>query len=142
MRLNRFQGPYNEKSFKKIKRFEESSKSRGVFRTHASIYDGAFMWMYLTALYFCSISSIIVPSTGLYIGLWKYWDFQSEVKVEQIIAIVTTHSVCCYFSEGNILRNIFWKCTRDKYNIEAWTTLVIFALFLFSHFLYGPYEFK
>ena len=33
---------------------------------------------------------------GLYIGLWKYWDFQSEAKVEQIIAIVTTHSVSCW----------------------------------------------
>ena len=27
----------------KNKTFEESSKSRGVFRTHASIYDGAFL---------------------------------------------------------------------------------------------------
>ena len=26
-----------------IKRFEESSKIRGVFRTQASIYDGAFL---------------------------------------------------------------------------------------------------
>ena len=40
-RLNRFQKPNNEKSFKKT--FGESSKSRGVFRTHASIYDGAFL---------------------------------------------------------------------------------------------------
>ena len=35
-------------------------------------------------------------STGLYIGLWKYWDFQSEAKAEQIIAIVTAHSVSCF----------------------------------------------
>ena len=41
-RLNRFQQPYNEKSLKK-KTFEESPKSRGVFRTHASIYDGSFL---------------------------------------------------------------------------------------------------
>ena len=41
IRLNRFQEPYNEKSFKKT--FEESSKSRGVFRTHASICDGALL---------------------------------------------------------------------------------------------------
>ena len=40
-RLNRFQEPNNEKSFKKT--FGESSKSTGVFRTHASIYDGAFL---------------------------------------------------------------------------------------------------
>ena len=34
-------------------------------------------------------------STGLYIGLWKHWNFQREAKVEQIIAIVTTRSVPC-----------------------------------------------
>ena len=43
IRLNRFQEPYNEKSFLKNKTFEESSKSRRVFRTHASIYNGAFL---------------------------------------------------------------------------------------------------
>ena len=31
--------------------------------------------------------------TGLYIGLQKFWNFQSEAKLEEIIAIVTTHSV-------------------------------------------------
>ena len=34
-------------------------------------------------------------SIGLYIGHRKYWNFQSEAKVEQIIAIVTTRSVSC-----------------------------------------------
>ena len=43
----------------KNKTFGESSKSRGVFRTHANIYDGAFLWIYLTAYYFRNISSII-----------------------------------------------------------------------------------
>ena len=47
------------KSPLKYKTLEESSKSRGVFRTHASIYDGAFLWILLTVLYFCNISSII-----------------------------------------------------------------------------------
>ena len=31
---------------------ESSSKRRGVFRTQASIYDGTFLWIYLTAYYF------------------------------------------------------------------------------------------
>ena len=31
--------------------------------------------------------------TGLCIGLRKYRNFQSEARFEQIIAIVTTHSV-------------------------------------------------
>ena len=30
---------------------------------------------------------------AIYRPLWKYWNFQSEAKLEQIIAILTTHSV-------------------------------------------------
>ena len=41
LRLNRFQEPCIEKSLKKT--FEESSKSRGLFRIHGSIYDEAFL---------------------------------------------------------------------------------------------------
>ena len=41
------------------KTFKESSKSWGVFRTQASIYDGAFLWIYLTVYYFCNKSFII-----------------------------------------------------------------------------------
>ena len=48
----------------KNKTFEESSKSRGVFTTRVSIYDGAFQWIYLTACYFCSKSSIIDVRLG------------------------------------------------------------------------------
>ena len=57
VRLNRFQEQW--KFLWKNKAFEESSKCRGVFRTNASIYDGAFLWVYLSALYFRNISSII-----------------------------------------------------------------------------------
>ena len=39
-----------------------------------------------------TIFAIKAPSTGLYINLQKYWNFQSEAKVEQIITIVTTRS--------------------------------------------------
>ena len=42
---------YNVKFFKEIKRLKESSKSRGVVRTQASTYDGAFLWIYLTAIF-------------------------------------------------------------------------------------------
>ena len=41
IRFNRFPEPYNEKFFKNT--FGESTKSRDVFRTHASIYNGAFL---------------------------------------------------------------------------------------------------
>ena len=43
-----------------------------------------------------AVSTIKAPyrcSTGLYRGHLKYSNFQSEAKVEQIIAIVTTRSV-------------------------------------------------
>ena len=39
--------------------FKESSKRRGVFRTQASIYDGAFLRIYLAAYYFHNESFII-----------------------------------------------------------------------------------
>ena len=35
-------------------------------------------------------------STGLYAGFRKYWNLQSEAKVEQVIAIVTTRSISCF----------------------------------------------
>ena len=44
--------------------FEESLKIRGVFRTQASIYDGAFLLIYLTAYYFLNKSSIIDVRLG------------------------------------------------------------------------------
>ena len=37
---------------------------RGVFRTQAKIYDGAFLGMYLTAYYFHNKSSIIDVRLG------------------------------------------------------------------------------
>ena len=58
IRLNRFQEPCNEKPLKN-RAFDESSKSRGVFRTHANIYDRVFLWIFLSALFFRNISSII-----------------------------------------------------------------------------------
>ena len=36
-------------------------------------------------------------STGLYTGLLKYWNFQGEAKVKQIIVILTTRTVSCLF---------------------------------------------
>ena len=38
--------------------------------------------------------------TGLYIGLHIYFNFHSEANVEQIIAIVTKHSVSCLIATG------------------------------------------
>ena len=63
IRLNRFQEPDNEKSFLK-KRLKSLQKTRDVFRTHASIYDEAFLRIYLTALYYRNISSIIDLGPG------------------------------------------------------------------------------
>ena len=57
-RNNRFQEFFNVKYFKET--FEESSsKSSAVFRTKVSIYDGAFLWIYLTANCFRNKTYII-----------------------------------------------------------------------------------
>ena len=56
--------------------FEESSKSRGVFRAQASIYHGAFMWINLTAHYFRNkISTIIIR-----VPKWAFVFLQRNTK--------------------------------------------------------------
>ena len=57
--LNIFQESYNEKFFKEIKHLKSFQKTEELFRTQASNYDGAFLWIYLTVYYFLNISSII-----------------------------------------------------------------------------------
>ena len=44
--------------------YDGASKSGGVFRTQVSIYDGAFLWIYLTAYYVCNKSFIIDVPLG------------------------------------------------------------------------------
>ena len=44
--------------------FEDSPKRGDIFRTEASNYDGAFLWIYLTAYYFRNKSSIIDVRLG------------------------------------------------------------------------------
>ena len=56
------------------------------------MYDGAFLWIHLTAYYFCNKSSIEDARLG-YKYLLKHWNFQREAKMEQIIVVVTMHSV-------------------------------------------------
>ena len=58
-KIQKISGSLKWKILLKNKTFAESPKSRSVFRTHAGIYDGAFLWIYLTALYFRNVSSII-----------------------------------------------------------------------------------
>ena len=73
--MNRFQESNNA-----CKTLEEPSKSRGIFRTQASIYDGAFYHLLFSQYKFHHRYW-----TGLYIGLWH---FENEAKLEQIIAVV------------------------------------------------------
>ena len=50
----------------------------------------------------------------------KYWNFQSEAKVEQTTAIVTTRSVSCFICFCNILIHFF---TSEKNNLHGiWVT--------------------
>ena len=83
------------------KTFEETSKSRGVFRTREHL-RWKCLWVFLIAYYF-GYKPNHRRSTGLYIGLRKYWNFQRKAKVEKIIAIVTTRGVSCLVMEKRIL---------------------------------------
>ena len=83
-------------------------------------------------------------STGLYIGLWKYWNFQSEAKVEQIIAIVTMHSVSCwYFHSATthvfiLLSKVTFLLLPFKFHSVSWLSLVCTYSYL-HHTIILPY---
>ena len=67
------------------------SKSRGVFKTQASVYDGAFSeYTERVTMFAMKASSQMFD---LYTGLQKYRNFQNEANVERIIAIATPRSV-------------------------------------------------
>ena len=51
-----------------------------------NILNGLLFSLYYSVIFF----------TGLYIGLQKYGDFQSETKVKQIIVTVTAGSISCF----------------------------------------------
>ena len=87
-------------------------------------------------------------STRLCLGLWKYWDFKSEAKVEQIIAIVTTHSVSCFprngfhdsIVDGNILVFYSFKLPFLLHIIFLFFIFYLF-LFLFIYFFWFHFFF-
>ena len=56
---HRFQECYNVKYLKEIKRLKSLQKAEDAFRTQTCIYNGAFLWKYLTAYNFCYKNSII-----------------------------------------------------------------------------------
>ena len=72
----------------------------------------------LNGLLFSQYKLHHISSTGLYIGLWKHWNFQSEAKEEQIIAIIKTRSISCW----SLLKHVkIIKCERTsfwKYNVK------------------------
>ena len=64
-KCNRFHESYNAKHIKEITRLKSlQTKSRGVFKTQASICDGDIWWIYLTAYYFNNKSSFINVRLG------------------------------------------------------------------------------
>ena len=116
--MNRFQEPYNEKSFRKIKLLKSLQKAVNI----------------LNSFIFSQYKFHHRSSTGLYISLWKYWDFQSEAKVEQIIAIVTTHSVSCYNCDAfRNLVSFVQPATCTTCNIPPWVFFAIFKLYKWYH---------
>ena len=90
---NRFQESYNVKYFKEIKRLKSLQKAEAYLEPkQASMMEHFNMF---NDVLFLQLKLHHRCSTGLYIGLRKYWNFQIEAKLEQIIAIVTTHSDSC-----------------------------------------------
>ena len=83
--------------------FKESSKSRGVCRTQANIYDAAFLRIYLTDYFFFNKSLIIEVRLGcIYasenIEIFKLeprWSKSSLLlqRMAFLVKIVFTHSV-------------------------------------------------
>ena len=90
-RNNRFQESYNVKYFKEIKWLKNLQKAEAYLEPKQASTMNLYYEIYLTAYYFRDKSSVIEVRLGQ--DLWKYWNFQNEAKLEQIIAIVTTHSV-------------------------------------------------
>ena len=78
---------YSEKSFKKIKRLKSLQKAK-VYLEPIWTSTMELFWEYINSFIFSQYKLHHRCSTGLYIGLWKCWDFQSETQVEQIIEIV------------------------------------------------------
>ena len=77
-------------------------------------------------------------------GLWKYWNFQSEVKVEQIIAVVATHSVSCFWV--NLETAYIGQCISltditilDRLCVTIRVLLCILKVFLFSLGIFLPW---
>ena len=112
---------------KKIKRLKSLQKAEVYLEpTRASTME--LFVNILNGFIFSQYKLYYRSSTGLYISLWKYWDFQSEAKVEQIIAIVTTHSVSCYI---NKLENFIDQVLR--FHERSFANLLKLTLFL-QHF--------
>ena len=136
IRLNRSQEPYNEKSFEKIKWLKSLQKAEvDLEPVQASTME--LFCEYTYRLYIFVIWLHHRSSAGLYIGLWKYWNFQSEAKVEQIIMIVTTHSVSCFWV--NLETAYIGQCTSvtdithfDKLCLTIRVLLCILKGFLLS----------
>ena len=81
IRLNRFQESCNKKYFKN-KTFGESSKSRGVFGTHAEHLQWSFFVNILNGLLFSQYKLHHRSSTWLYIEIFKVklkWSKSSPV---------------------------------------------------------------
>ena len=66
-------------------------------------------------------------STGFYIGLRKFWNFQSEAKLEQITAIVTTLSVFLFYCSNS---KFIFLLSLFNSNWRTTTKIRLFAFFV------------
>ena len=117
-------GALQWKIFLKIKHLKSLQKAE-VYLEPMRLLRGSFFVNILSGFIFPQYKLHHRSSTGLHIGLWKYWDFQSEAKVEQIIAIVTTtHSVSCSEFKCLLIQNF-----HRLGSVEEWFILGVLRLF-------------
>ena len=126
-RNNRFQESFNVKYFQRNITFEESSsKSSVVFRSQASVYDRTFLWIYLTAYYFRSKSSIIhiqldYMQTFENIGIFKVtqrWSKPSRLLQRVAFLVSMLKPKVCWSRESSnmkpIIESIFYHKEHNR----------------------------
>ena len=89
-------------------------KSSGVFRTQASIYNAAFLWIYLTAYYFCNKSWVIYRPPKIVKLRWS-----KSLRLLQGVEILVLH----FNREKSLRKNLLFILLYRLLDIEIQTRL-------------------
>ena len=98
-----------------------------VFKKQIGIYNprkhlrGSFFMNILNGLLFLQYKLHHRYLIGLYMGLWIYWNFQSEAKLEQIIAVFTMRCVSCLKFQPTSFINVIIFYYPNLQNVKKLT---------------------